>query len=154
FLRHDNSKGNRESGVGSRISDSRLPIPYSRLFQHAVLEHIPRELDAHRLQAAEEGRLVAGGVVFADGDALADAQLAEAENVADHVVLAANLDDFRDTHDLAGPTLEASQLDNHLDGAADVSADDVDGQLEAGQLDHDLKTAQGVARVVGVDGGQ
>src|SRR5262249_45743468 len=127
------------------------PLTYSRLFQNPVLKQITRELDAHRLEPADEGGLVAGGVVFAVGVAGLDAELAEAKAGPDDIMLGAAFDDFGDAHDLARPALKRGQRDPSRDGTADVLADDVNGQLEASQLHHDLHARQGVAGVVGVD---
>src|SRR5690606_16311183 len=62
--------------------------------------------------------------------------------------------DLADLHDAAAAVAEAADLHDHVDGARDLLADGLHGELDAGHEHHRLEAGHGVAGGVGVQRGQ
>src|SRR5262249_25314516 len=106
------------------------------LSKDAFPEQILRQLQAHRLEPGQEGRLVPGRVKLAVGFAVANAELAEPENVPQHVRAPPQLHNLRDARHLARAALEPGHVDQQIDRGRHVLANDRHWQVEAGQHHH------------------
>ena len=84
--------------------------------------------------------------IFIDAFLLEDEDIVHADNV---VLDPCNLGNLGD---LPQPSAEARRLDDDIHSRGDLSLNDPDRQIVAGHADEHLETAQGLARVVGVDG--
>src|SRR5262249_12551025 len=82
------------------------------------------------------------------------ARLPEPEQIvhADNFIFHAG--DFGNLDNLAGTAGQAGNLHDNVNGGGQLAADDPDGDVEASHADHHFQPAQGVARLIGMDGGQ
>src|SRR5438105_239526 len=77
----------------------------------------------------------------------------ELKQVLHHDHLAFHTGHFRYLHDFAGTVGVAAYVDEDVDGGGDLLAHRALRQRDARQQHHHLETADALARVVGVDGG-
>ena len=122
---------------------------------HPGFENCGTEAATGGGEALGEMWRLAGGVEdAANFAAFVDAAAVEDENVlqGDHVAFHAG--DFGDGDDFARAVGEARDLDDGVDGVRDLLADGALGNIEVGHGDHVFDAGEGVARGVGVDGGE
>src|SRR5688572_12071469 len=113
-------------------------------------EEARRQVDAHDLELLDELGPDAGRLQAALDLAVDDAGLFEHEHVLHDDDVAFHALDLGDVDDLPGPVLEATLLDDQVDGGGDLLADGPQRQVDAGHEDHRLEARQHVARTVGV----
>ena len=81
-----------------------------------------------------------------------DAGLVEDEDVLGQDLLVLDAEDLGDIDDLPRTVLEASRMDDQVDGGRDLFADRPEGHLIARHQDHRLESTEHVFRRVGVAG--
>src|SRR5919198_3047674 len=121
------------SGKWGRIPTSSAS-PLERLRR---IEIGARDLDALRGQFGEKSRPHAGRLEMADYSAVGRRRGAyELEDLLHLNDVAFHAGEFRDAGHFALAVGEALQLDDHPNGAGDLSADADDGHRQAGHTDH------------------
>src|SRR5678816_860068 len=150
------STAKKISALGTTRRRSRLLIPRKFILDHLALAEDGRR-DVHTRQLELVGELGTNARRFEvthDLAILGQAGLAEHEDVlhGDHVLF--HTDDFADRHHAARTIRQARGVHDHVEGGADLLAHDAVGKVDAAHQHERLEAMQGVARAVGVNGGE
>ena len=126
----------------------------SARYEGSAVEESGREPDAHGFEVFEAVGSDASADELPGGDTVGiESGLFEDEEVVHGNIFAFHACDFGDFHDFAGTASESCGLNDEVYGGGDLSADNPDGEIEAGHTDHHFESADGVAGIIGVQSG-